>query len=103
LSLGIVYGVPPLAAIVTGVMTACFGGILRDVISGEETILLSNEIYITAAILGASSFALLNVFGFTLNISIFVGIALAFGLRAVALLFNVKMPRYRTKKGSEIE
>ena len=54
--IAIEFGVSPYAAIVMGVMTATFGGILRDVISGEPSVLLSDEIYITAAVLGSASY-----------------------------------------------
>jgi hypothetical protein len=39
-----------------GVMTATFGGILRDLLGAESPIVLSREIYVTAALAGAASF-----------------------------------------------
>ena len=50
---GLAAGAPPLAAIVTGMMTATFGGILRDVVSGEPSVILRREIYVTAALAGS--------------------------------------------------
>ena len=35
-----------------GVITACFGGIIRDVLCGEAPVVLQKEIYATAALLG---------------------------------------------------
>lgn len=101
--IGLNYGVSPFAAIVTGVMTATFGGIFRDVISGEKSVILSDEIYISAAILGATSFALLSNTEIDRIIAIAISVVLAFGLRAAALLFGWKTPRYKPRKGSEVK
>ncbi len=101
--IGLNYGVSPFAAIVTGVMTATFGGIFRDVVSGEKSVLLSDEIYVSAAILGATSFAVLSHFAVDTSIAIAVSVVLAFGLRAAALVFGWKMPRYKPRKGSDVK
>ena len=45
------YGVPPLVAVVMGVLSATFGGIVRDVLAQEPSVLLRREIYLTAAAL----------------------------------------------------
>ena len=44
----------PTIAVVTGVLTATFGGILRDMLAGEPSVLLRPEIYVTAAMAGAA-------------------------------------------------
>lgn len=43
-------------AIVTGVLTATLGGVLRDLLANEPSVLLRPEIYITAALIGAAVF-----------------------------------------------
>jgi uncharacterized membrane protein YeiH len=43
------YGVAPVPAFAMGVLTACFGGIVRDVLAGEPSILMRPELYVTAA------------------------------------------------------
>lgn len=101
--IGLEYGISPFAAIVTGVMTATFGGIFRDVISGEKSVLLNDEIYISAALLGATSFALLMSIQVDKTIAIAISVTLAFGLRAAALLFGWTTPRYKSRKGREVK
>ena len=39
-----------------GVLTACAGGIIRDVLAGEPSILMRRELYVTAAALSAGLF-----------------------------------------------
>jgi uncharacterized membrane protein YeiH len=52
-------GAGSIAAIAMGVITATFGGMVRDVLGGESPVILAREIYVSAALLGASSFILL--------------------------------------------
>ena len=101
--IGLEYGISPYAAIVTGISTATFGGIFRDVISGEKSVLLSDEIYISAALLGSSTFVFLVIMGVPQAVAVIIGVILAFSLRAAALLFGWRMPRYKPRKGREIK
>ena len=50
------YGVAPVPAFAMGVMTACVGGIIRDVLAGEPSILMRPELYVTAAALASGLF-----------------------------------------------
>lgn len=47
-------GASAIVAITMGIITACFGGIIRDVVSQERSIIFSREIYVTAAMAAAS-------------------------------------------------
>ena len=48
------YGVPPVPAILMGVITGCVGGIIRDVVAGRPSIIMRPELYVTAAALTSS-------------------------------------------------
>ena len=87
-------GAPPISAVVMGVLTAAFGGIIRDVLAEEPSILLSREIYITAALLGAAVFVTLTVLRVAFWPAGLVGVAAAFGLRAAALTLGWSMPAF---------
>lgn len=43
------WGVPPVPAVLMGVVTGCAGGIIRDVLAGQPSILMRPELYVTAA------------------------------------------------------
>src|SRR3990167_4164571 len=49
-------GGPALSAAGMGVLTACFGGVLRDVLAHEPSVLLRREIYVTCALIGSTVF-----------------------------------------------
>ena len=53
----------PVVSIITGMLTATFGGILRDLLAGEPSVLLRPEIYVTAALAGAGVFTLGDLAG----------------------------------------
>ncbi len=89
------YGLPPLPAIVMGVLTASFGGIVRDVLAGVPSILLRREIYVSAAALGATTFVALAEMGVGTIIAGVGGAAAGFTLRALAIARGLALPRYR--------
>ncbi|NTJ41106.1 trimeric intracellular cation channel family protein [Agrobacterium larrymoorei] len=89
----------PTVAIVTGMMTATFGGVLRDVLAGEPSVLLRPEIYISCALAGACVFTAAHFLGLSLFIASTAGVLTAFGIRSGALLFGWTFPPYRTRPG----
>lgn len=93
----------PLVALVTGMLTATFGGILRDVLSGEPSVLLRPEIYVTAALAGATAFTLADLAGLPLLAAAAVAFFCAFAVRAGALRFGWRLPRYRSRPGRRPE
>jgi uncharacterized membrane protein YeiH len=88
-------GTPPWAAILMGVVTATFGGILRDVICNEVPLILSKEIYALAALAGATLFVLLREVGVWRDTAIVAGMAMAFAVRGAAILRGWSFPPYR--------
>lgn len=88
------FGVPPLAAAMMGVVTGCCGGIIRDVLAGEPSILLRPEIYVTAAALAAGLFVGLTLLGATLPVAAIAGALAGFALRALAIARGLGLPTY---------
>ena len=67
----------PVVSIITGMLTATFGGILRDLLAGEPSVLLRPEIYVTAALAGAAIFTLGDVAGLPQIVSGLAGFVVA--------------------------
>lgn len=93
--IGLVSGASEIVAVVTGVITATFGGIIRDVISNESSVLLRREIYITAALIGAALHVVLQYFGLPELLSALLAGVAAFGLRGGAVHYGWSLPAYR--------
>lgn len=88
-------GIEPLPAMMMGVITACVGGIIRDVLAGEPSILLKPEIYVTAAALASGLFVALLWLGLLLLPAAFISAAAGFALRAMAIQRGWAIPAYR--------
>ncbi|WP_160010941.1 trimeric intracellular cation channel family protein [Rhizobium sp. 18055] len=89
----------PTIAIVTGTLTASFGGILRDLLANEPSVLLRPEIYITAALVGAGIFTGANALDLPLYSASAVGMLAAFAVRGGALYYGWTFPTYKAKPG----
>lgn len=90
-------GTSPLVAVVMGMITATFGGIVRDLLGGERSIIFSPEIYVTAAVAAALVFVGFDRLGLPREIGISAAIMVGFGLRAGALTRGWSLPRYRPR------
>lgn len=88
------FGIAPLICIVMGALTACFGGVVRDLLAGEPSILLRREITVSAALLAATVFVVARVLGLDIWPAAIVGGALGFGLRAGALAWGWSLPAF---------
>lgn len=86
----------PTIAVAMGVATATFGGIIRDLLGGESPVILRQEIYITAALLGSVAFVGLVAMGLPQDVAAATGFLAAFVLRAVALHWGLSLPKYRS-------
>jgi uncharacterized membrane protein YeiH len=89
------YGIPPVPAALMGVITACVGGIIRDVLAGEPSILMRPELYVTAAALAAAGHVALVLLGVPTTPAAVLAASAGFGLRAAALRWRLALPAYR--------
>jgi len=92
----LIYGAPPFIAVVMGVMTATFGGIMRDVLCAEVLTLMRPEIYITCALLGAFVYVLLHQLGISESVALMVAFVAGFSLRAAAIRFKLTLPSFQS-------
>ena len=79
-------------AVIMGGVTASAGGLLRDIVANREPLLLKQDIYATAALLGGLGYALSNKVGLSFELSTLIGFTLAFTLRACAIRFGWSLP-----------
>ena len=81
----------PIVAIVTGMLTATFGGILRDLLTGEPSVLLRPEIYITAAMAGAAVYTIADLALLPADVSALI--AFAAGLHRARRSAEIRLER----------
>lgn len=91
-------GIPPVPAALMGVLTACAGGILRDVLAGVPSSLLRPELYVTPAVLTAGLHVALTLLGLPVLGAALVAATAGFALRGAAMLWNIHLPRYGPRR-----
>ncbi len=93
------YGIDPFVAALMGVITGCVGGIMRDLLAGEPSILLRPEIYVTAAALSAGLYALMVPLGMAPAVAGPLAAVAGFALRALAIVRGLALPSYGRRAG----
>ncbi len=93
----------PIIAVVMGMLTAAFGGILRDLLAREDSVLLRPEIYVTAALGGAAVYTLAALAGLPPLACYAAGFLVAFLVRGGALRYGWSFPHYRSRPGRRPE
>lgn len=89
----------PLVAVVMGVVTATFGGIMRDILGAESPLVLRKEIYVTAALIGASLYVGAEAAGMQKLLAAAIGAAGCFVVRALAMTYHWSLPVYKPRPG----
>ncbi len=93
--IALTYGVDPVMAVIMGMITGTFGGMIRDIVCNEVPLLLQKEIYALAAIAGSCSYLLLLHLGIPPQGALVVAASVTFITRGLAIVFSWTLPAYR--------
>ena len=90
------YGVNPNAgvAIIMGVITGIGGGVVRDILTGRPTLLLSQELYATPILVGCIVYSLLRPTAVNPDVAEILSIGLILAFRAAAIHWNWGTPKW---------
>jgi len=78
-------------AVFMGMVTATGGGLIRDVLTNTQPMILCGQPYASAALLGAFGYAIFRQFGMPEIMAESLAFLAAFALRASAIIFNIQM------------
>lgn len=92
-------GADSIVAVGMGVITATFGGIVRDLLGGESPVILSRETYALAALAGAVVFVVLTAVSAPRELAVGAGFAIGLLIRTTTLRYGSSLPRYRQRPG----
>ena len=90
-------GAPEAMAVILGVLTGIGGGLIRDVLAGRPTLLMSREIYATPILIGCIIFVLLRGSLSFLTAGLIAGVFI-FGVRVLAIYYKLEMPAWLTQR-----
>ncbi|MEH6681573.1 MAG: trimeric intracellular cation channel family protein [Sediminicola sp.] len=89
---GLAVGLSPIMCIGLGTITACFGGVIRDILCNEIPVIFRREIYATACIIGGMGYFLLRKLPFDDAYAYLAAILLVIGIRLMAVRFKIALP-----------
>lgn len=89
---GLVVGLDPVICVALGTMTACFGGVIRDILCNEIPVIFRKEIYATICILGGVVFFILRRFNIPEDALYLITSSVIIIVRIMAVVFNWSLP-----------
>ena len=90
------FGMNFLVIVLSGMLTAIGGGILRDVFVSQTPIVFVKELYASASFLGAAVFYIVILLTNDVYAGTISGLLLATGLRMVAMKYNWNLPKVKS-------
>ncbi|TDD74049.1 trimeric intracellular cation channel family protein [Flavobacterium caseinilyticum] len=94
---GINIGLHPVICIALGTMTACFGGVIRDILCTEIPVIFRREIYATICILGGIVFFLLRRLNLDNDILYLTTSIVIISVRLMAVKYKWYLPTLEQK------
>jgi uncharacterized membrane protein YeiH len=94
--LALTAGVPAIIAVIMGVLTAVFGGVLRDVVVNEiPKVFSDHQPYSVIAFVGGWVVVLANYLNLVSFVAVAIGAVFVILLRVLALVFAWRLPTWR--------
>ena len=85
-------------ALMTGVATGCFGGLMRDVVCNEVPLALrQGEAFVTCAFIGSAAGIFVHWMGASMEVTLITAGLVTFVTRTGALLFGWRIPVYKSR------
>jgi len=92
--IGIQNGLHPIISVSLGMITATFGGVLRDTLSNEIPLIFQKEIYATASIVGSVTFLILNTLNINQDVNYILTTIIVIAIRLIVVRFKLKLPTF---------
>ena len=89
---GISADLHPIICIALGTMSACFGGVIRDILCNEIPVIFRKEVYATACILGGLSYFLIRKLPIDNNVIFIISGLVVIVTRLLAVRFKISLP-----------
>ncbi|WP_313805340.1 trimeric intracellular cation channel family protein [Flavobacterium sp.] len=87
----------PVICIALGTMTACFGGVIRDILCNDIPVIFRKEIYATICIIGGVFFFLMKGLDIPKDILYLLTSVLIIAIRLMAVIFKWSLPALERK------
>ena len=92
---GLSFNLNPFIALIMGMISAVFGGVLRDVLTNKIPLIFEKEIYASACLAGGMTYLLLNYFNVAQNIIFIISASVIVIIRVIAVKFHLQLPKIK--------
>lgn len=94
---GLEIGLHPVICVALGTMTACFGGVIRDILCNEIPVIFRREIYATLCIVGGVLFFVLRTMNLENDVLYLLSSSIIISLRLMAVKFKWYLPAFENQ------
>lgn len=94
---GLEIGLHPVICVALGTMTACFGGVIRDILCNEIPVIFRREIYATLCIVGGVLFFILRSMNLENDLLYLLSSSIIISLRLMAVKFKWYLPAFENQ------
>ena len=92
---GLTLHLNPFIALIMGMISAVFGGVLRDVLTNKIPLIFEKEIYASACLAGGISYLLLSYFNISQNFIFITSAFVIVIIRVIAVKFHLQLPKIK--------
>lgn len=92
---GLTYNLHPIIALIMGMISAVFGGVLRDILTNKVPLIFEKEIYASACLAGGIVYLVLAYFKIQENIIFVIAATVIIIIRIIAVKFHLQLPKIK--------
>lgn len=90
---GLAINLHPMIALIMGMVSAVFGGVLRDVLTNKVPLIFEKEIYASACLAGGISYLILSVLEISRDINFIVSASVIIIIRLISVKYELELPK----------
>ena len=90
---GLSFDLHPFISIIMGMVSAVFGGVLRDVLTNKIPLIFKKEIYASACLAGGLSYLILNLVSIPKEINFIISASVIIIIRLISVKYELELPK----------
>jgi uncharacterized membrane protein YeiH len=92
---GLSYDLHPVVALIMGMVSAVFGGVLRDVLTNKIPLIFEKEIYALACLAGGVTYLVISYFTDNNDVNFIVSASIIIIIRSVSVKYELELPKIK--------
>lgn len=92
---GLTFNLHPIIALIMGMISAVFGGVLRDVLTNKIPLIFEKEIYASACLAGGLSYLIFDQFELLRAYNFIISASVIIIIRLIAVKYHLQLPKIK--------